>query len=139
DHEEETAEPAGLMKLASLSSLSRVAPNGLRLQTERVSVGCMKPELVRRIKAIETHYKTPVVVTSGYRPRVSNVRRGSLHHSCDAADIQVAGVSKWELAKFLRAQPNRGGVGTYCHTESVHLDLGEARDWNWRCRAPKKK
>src|SRR5690606_36701419 len=103
DHEEETAEPAVLMKLASLSSLSRVAPNGLRLQTERVSVGCMKPELVRRIKAIETHYKTPVVVTSGYCPRESNVRRGSLHHSCDAAVIQLGGVSKCYLAKFLRA------------------------------------
>lgn len=138
EHEEDTDEPAGLMKLASLSSLSRVAPNGLRLQTERVSVACMKPELINRIKAIETHYRTPVVVTSGYRPRNSKVRRGSLHHSCDAADIQVAGVSKWELAKFLRSMPDRGGVGTYCHTESVHLDLGEARDWNWRCRAPKK-
>jgi uncharacterized protein YcbK (DUF882 family) len=139
DHEEETPPPAGLMKLASLSSLSRVAPNGLRLQTETVSVGCMKPELVRRIKAIESHYKTPAIVTSGYRPRTNNVRRGSLHHSCDAADIQVAGVSKWELAKFLRSKPDRGGVGTYCHTESVHLDLGEARDWNWRCRAKPKK
>lgn len=139
EHEEDTPPPAGLMKLASLGSLSRVAPNGLRLQTETVSVGCMKPELIRKIKAIEAHYKTPVVVTSGFRPRVNNVRKGSLHHSCDAADVQVAGVSKWELAKYLRSQPDRGGVGTYCHTESVHLDTGDVRDWNWRCRAPQKK
>lgn len=139
EHEEDTPPPAGLMKLASLSSLSRVAPNGLRLQTERVSVACMKPDLVKRIKQIEAHYKSPVIVTSGYRPRVSNVRRGSLHHTCDAADIQVPGVSKWELAKYLRSLPDRGGVGTYCHTESVHLDNGAVRDWNWRCRAPKKK
>jgi uncharacterized protein YcbK (DUF882 family) len=139
EHEEDTPPAAGLMKLASLSSLSRIAPNGLRLQTETVSVGCMKPELIRRIKAIETHYKTAAIVTSGYRPRTNNVRRGSLHHSCDAADIQVAGVSKWELARYLRSMPDRGGVGTYCHTESVHLDLGEARDWDWRCRAKPKK
>jgi len=25
-------------------------------------------------------------------------------------------------------------VGTYCHTESVHVDVGPERDWNWRCR-----
>jgi uncharacterized protein YcbK (DUF882 family) len=30
--------------------------------------------------------------------------------------------------------PGRGGVGTYCHTNSVHVDVGPERDWNWRCR-----
>ena len=29
---------------------------------------------------------------------------------------------------------SRGGVGTYCHTDSVHVDVGPERDWNWRCR-----
>lgn len=131
--EDEDDEPTGLMKLASLSGLTRVSPNGLFLQTDRVEVGCFKPELVRMIKDIERHYNSPAIVTSGYRPP-KGVRQGSKHYTCDAADIQIKGVSKWELATYLRSLPERGGVGTYCHTESVHLDTGEPRDWNWRCR-----
>ena len=50
-----------------------------------------------------------------------------------AADIQIDGVSKWDIATYIRSLPDRGGVGTYCHTDSVHLDTGNARDWNWGC------
>ncbi|CUX42600.1 MULTISPECIES: YcbK family protein [Agrobacterium] len=131
--DEEDDQPTGLMKLASLSGLTRVAPNGLFLQTDHVEVGCFKPELVRMIKDVERHYNSPAIVTSGYRPP-KGIRQGSKHYTCDAADIQIKGVSKWELATYLRSLPDRGGVGTYCHTESVHMDTGEARDWNWRCR-----
>lgn len=131
--DEEDDEPTGLMKLASLSGLTRVTPNGLFLQTDRVEVGCFKPELISMIKDVERHYNSPAIVTSGYRPP-KGIRQGSKHYTCDAADIQIKGVSKWELATYLRSLPNRGGVGTYCHTESVHMDTGEPRDWNWRCR-----
>lgn len=137
-HIDEDEEPVGLMKLASLSGLSRIAPNGLFLQTDHVNVGCFKPDLVNLIKDIETYYHRPAIITSGYRPP-RNVRQGSKHYTCEAADIQIEGVSKWELATYLRSRPNRGGVGTYCHTESVHVDTGEARDWNWRCRRTVKK
>ncbi|NTF32240.1 YcbK family protein [Rhizobium skierniewicense] len=136
-HAEDDDKPAGLMKLASLSGLSRVAPNGLLLQTEQVNVGCFKPEMIRRIKEVEAHYGRRAMVTSGYRPPKATTQ-GSKHYTCDAADIQVTGVSKWELANYLRSIPDRGGVGTYCHTESVHMDLGEPRDWNWRCRRTSK-
>jgi uncharacterized protein YcbK (DUF882 family) len=82
-----------------------------------------------------------VIVTSGYRSPTRNKKaRGaqhSLHMYCSAADIQVEGVSKWELASYLRSMPGRGGVGTYCYTESVHIDIGPERDWNWRCRRRK--
>ncbi|CUX21238.1 YcbK family protein [Agrobacterium genomosp. 13] len=131
--EDEEDQPTGLMKLASLSGLTRVSPNGLFLQTDHVEVGCFKPELVRMIKDVERHYNSPAIVTSGYRPP-KGIRQGSKHYTCDAADIQIKGVSKWELATYLRSLPERGGVGTYCHTESVHMDTGEPRDWNWRCR-----
>jgi uncharacterized protein YcbK (DUF882 family) len=30
--------------------------------------------------------------------------------------------------------PGRGGVGTYCHTTSIHVDIGPERDWNWKCK-----
>ncbi len=129
-------EPA--IQLASAAGLARLAPNGLIKQTDRVDVACLKPSLVRVLKTIEGHYGKPVVVTSGYRNPDRNRRargaRNSLHMFCAAADIQVDGVSKWELASYVRTMPGRGGVGTYCHTKSVHVDVGPERDWNWRCR-----
>ena len=134
---------SGAIELASLPGLARLAPNGLLLQTERVETGCFQPELMQVLKTIETHYGRKIMVTSGLRDlkhnRRAGGRRGSLHTTCEAADIQVPGVSKWELAGYLRTIPGRGGVGTYCHTESVHIDTGEARDWNWRCRRRKSK
>ena len=130
--------PAGLMKLASLSGMARNAAHGLKIQRPDVNVGCFKPELVSLIKSAEQYFGRPAVVTSGFRDFAHNRRVGgaekSLHMQCDAADILLDGVSKWDLARFLRAQPGRGGVGTYCHTTSVHIDIGRARDWNWRCR-----
>jgi len=133
--------PTGLMKLVSLPSrngLTRLAPNGLLVQTDHVNTNCFQAPLVNKIKSIEAHYGKPAIVTSGFREVAQNRRAGgasgSMHTSCQAADIQVEGVSKRDLAGYLRSLPDRGGVGTYCHTESVHIDTGEARDWNWRCR-----
>ncbi|MBA8880756.1 YcbK family protein [Phyllobacterium myrsinacearum] len=123
--------------LASAAGLARLAPNGLRVQRESVDVACLKPQLVGMLKSIERRYGKSVIVTSGYRSppynRLVNGAKASLHMSCAAADIQVPGISKWELANFARSMPGRGGVGTYCHTESVHVDIGPTRDWNWRC------
>lgn len=137
DSEPSHDDEAGV-QVASLSGLARLAPSGLLLQTEKVETGCFKPDLLRLLKIVETHYGQKVMVTSGLRDLKHNAsaggRKHSLHTTCDAADIQIEGVGKWELADYLRTLPGRGGVGTYCHTESVHIDTGEARDWNWRCR-----
>ncbi|WP_420409496.1 YcbK family protein [Hoeflea sp.] len=139
--ETQSSSSSGEIQLASAAGLARLAPNGLRTQTDRVEVECFKPQLVRVLKSVERHYGRPVVVTSGYRSPKHNRRiggaSGSRHTSCEAADIQIEGVSKWQLAKYLRSMPGRGGVGTYCHTESVHIDIGNTRDWNWRCRRRK--
>lgn len=124
-------------EVASLAGLARLAPNGLWLQTEKVKTGCFKPELLQVLKTIEKHYDKPIIVTSGLRDIKVNRAKQSLHTRCEAADIQIAGVTKWELAEYLRSMPGRGGVGTYCHTESVHIDVGPERDWNWRCRRRK--
>lgn len=133
-HEEEDGGP---VQLASAAGLARLAPNGLLRQTENVDVACLKPSLVRVLKAIEQHYGGKIVVTSGYRSPSHNARsrgaKNSLHMYCAAADVQIPGVSKWELANYVRSMPGRGGVGTYCHTDSVHVDVGPERDWNWRC------
>ncbi|WP_292157615.1 YcbK family protein [Mesorhizobium sp.] len=128
----------GAYQVASAAGLARLAPNGLLRQTENVDVACLKPSLVRVLKTIEGHYGKKMIVTSGYRDPARNRRangaKNSLHMYCAAADIQVPGVSKSQLASYIRSMPGRGGVGTYCHTESVHIDVGPERDWNWRCR-----
>ncbi|WP_292855848.1 YcbK family protein [Mesorhizobium sp.] len=128
----------GGYQVASAAGMARLAPNGLLKQNESVDVACLKPSLVRVLKTIEGHYGRKMVVTSGYRDPARNRRangaKNSLHMYCAAADIQVPGVSKWELANYIRTMPGRGGVGTYCHTDSVHVDVGPERDWNWRCR-----
>ncbi|WFU48974.1 D-Ala-D-Ala carboxypeptidase family metallohydrolase [Sinorhizobium terangae] len=138
EHEDHVAdEEDAPVETAALSGLARLAPNGLILQTEKVETGCFRPELLEMLKTVERHYGQKVMVTSGLRAIKVNRKRQSLHTRCEAADIQVKGVNKWELASFLRSIPGRGGVGTYCHTESVHIDIGPERDWNWRCRRRK--
>ena len=131
-------EGGGSYQVASAAGMARLAPNGLLRQTENVDVACLKPSLVRVLKTIEGHFGRKMIVTSGYRDPARNRRangaKNSLHMYCAAADIQVPGVSKWELASYVRSMPGRGGVGTYCHTESIHVDVGPERDWNWRCR-----
>ncbi|MDX8497397.1 D-Ala-D-Ala carboxypeptidase family metallohydrolase [Mesorhizobium sp. VK4C] len=131
-------EGGGSYQVASAAGMARLAPNGLLKQNESVDVACLKPSLVRVLKTIEGHFGRKMVVTSGYRDpsrnRRANGAKNSLHMYCAAADIQLPGVSKWELASYVRSMPGRGGVGTYCHTESVHVDVGPERDWNWRCR-----
>lgn len=138
EHEDHVADDEEApVETAALSGLARLAPNGLILQTERVETSCFKPELLEILKTVERQYGQKVMVTSGLRAIKVNRKRQSLHTRCEAADIQVKGVNKWELASFLRSIPGRGGVGTYCHTESVHIDIGPERDWNWRCRRRK--
>ncbi|PST21718.1 DUF882 domain-containing protein [Mesorhizobium plurifarium] len=138
EHEaHESDEDDAPVEVANLSGLARLTPNGLILQTEKVETGCFKPELLDILKTVERHYGRKVMVTSGLRAINVNRKRQSLHTRCEAADIQVAGVSKWDLANFLRSVTGRGGVGTYCHTNSVHIDIGPERDWNWRCRRRK--
>src|SRR6185312_16359965 len=131
-------EDGGSVEVASAAGMARLDPNGLLLQRETVDTACLRPALLSELKRIEQHYGSKLVVTSGYRNPIHNAAaRGahnSLHMFCAAADVQMPGVSKWELAAYARSMPGRGGVGTYCHTRSVHIDICPERDWNWRCR-----
>ncbi len=126
------------VQLASVTNRARRGSHGLLLQREDVKVGCFSPKLIRLLKQIERRFGRTPIVTSGYRSRAYNRRirgaRNSMHIHCKAADIQVKGVSKVRLARYVRSLPGRGGVGTYCHTKSVHVDVGRKRDWNRRCR-----
>ncbi|MEZ5872670.1 MAG: D-Ala-D-Ala carboxypeptidase family metallohydrolase [Nitratireductor sp.] len=141
--DEDESDNEGGVRLASVGAMSRMSPLGIVTQTDRVEVGCFKPELISILGTVERHYGKKPIVTSGYRNPSENRRAGgarkSMHMLCQAADIQVEGVSKWDLAKYLRTVEGRGGVGTYCRTNSVHIDTGEERDWHYPCRRKKKK
>jgi uncharacterized protein YcbK (DUF882 family) len=136
-------EDGGPVEVASAAGMARLDPHGLILQRGTVDTACLRPALLSVLKRIEQHYGRKLVVTSGYRSPVHNAAargaRNSLHMFCAAADVQMEGVSKWELAAYARSMPGRGGVGTYCYTKSVHIDVGPERDWNWRCRRKRRR
>ncbi len=128
----------GSYQVASLSGLARLAPNGLRVQRDSVETACFPRELVGLLRRIESRFGKPVVVTSGYRSpshnRSVNGARLSQHMGCKAADIIVPDADRFAVAQYVRSLPGRGGVGTYCNTIAIHVDVGPKRDWNWRCR-----
>ena len=109
------------------SDFSPQARGSLSKQTEAVSISCFPTRLRSVLSRISSHFGKPVIVTSGYR---SSGRRGSLHRVCKAADIQIAGVSGFAIARYARSLDDVGGVGTYRHTRSVHVDIGE-RVFSW--------
>lgn len=141
DSDIDVYEDIGSYEVASAAGLARLAPNGLLKQRETVDTACLKPKLVRMLKQVERHFGKRLVVTSGYRSPAYNKKvRGaekSQHMYCAAVDVQLPGVNKWELAKYVRSMPGRGGVGTYCHA-SIHIDIGPERDWNWKCGGRRK-
>ncbi len=126
-------------QLASLSGIARLAPSGLMIQRQDVVTNCFDSNLMGLISQIERRFQKKVVITSGYRSpshnRSVNGAKASMHMQCKAADLHVPGVNGQEVARFVRALPTRGGVGTYCHTAAIHIDVGAKRDWNWPCRS----
>lgn len=128
-----------MVTLASLPSMTRQSLTGLLVQNSGVQTSCFKPQLLAMLHEAEAHFGKRIVVTSGFRDPQHNARVGGAKHSqhllCDAADIQMVGVSKWDLARYFRSRADIGGVGTYCSTNSIHVDIGRRRDWNWKCRS----
>jgi Peptidase M15 len=103
--------------------------SGVVRQTPSVALGCLKPELMGILRRASSHYRSEVVVTSGFR----GGRGRSYHAKCMAADVQIAGVGPAALARWFRGQDDVGGVGTYGHTRSVHVDIAPRRmSWHGR-------
>jgi uncharacterized protein YcbK (DUF882 family) len=118
------------------ADLERLADNiGKRREAE---IDCIPVELTMLLNTVRWHYGEHVHIQSGYRSKNHNRAvggaRGSYHLSCEAVDIQVQGVDKYELANFLKDLPGRGGVGTYCNVSTVHVDVGPRREWHYGCR-----
>ena len=96
-------------------------------QTDAVDVACIKPVVLEFVRLAGEYFGAKPIITSGQRNRG---RRGSFHRKCMAADFFVPGTDRAVLAKYLRSLPGAGGVGTYCHTRAVHIDIGEPRNWS---------
>ncbi|EAU42157.1 hypothetical protein FP2506_17029 [Fulvimarina pelagi HTCC2506] len=136
--DEDALEDAAYEVAALGGGFARLSPNGLRVQRENVRTDCFPRQLVGMIRAIEQRFGQRVVVTSGYRSPEHNRRvrgaKASQHMACKAADIVIPNANNRAVAAFVKSLPGRGGVGTYCHTKAIHIDVGPKREWNWRCR-----
>jgi len=93
-----------------------------------VETDCFPIDLRNALDTIAKHFGTTVEVTSGYRNRG---RRHSLHRSCMAADIRVAGVSPGTVASYAKTVPGINGVGTYHWVSVTHVDT-RAERFAWR-------
>jgi uncharacterized protein YcbK (DUF882 family) len=131
--------PAEAARPASASGAGVVSGNVHRLQrgnagavtrqTSSVATGCLRGDLVGLLRGASAHFGSEVVVTSGFR------RGRGFHARCMAADVQIAGVGSGTLARYFRGQAGVGGVGTYGHTRSVHVDVADRRySWHGRSR-----
>lgn len=93
-------------------------------QTPRVMMHCFPASLRSVLTRMSKHFGSPVIVTSGFR---TGGRRHSQHRYCKAADIQIAGVRPSQIVGYAQLQDEVGGIGTYRHTRSVHVDVREQK------------
>jgi hypothetical protein len=94
------------------------------------------------LNQISNHFHAPVTVVSGCRSYSHNRRIGgareSWHLRCMAADIRVQGVGLGTVYRYAASLPGRGGVGSYCRDNFIHLDVGDRREWHWGCHGERR-
>ena len=91
-------------------------------------------DLVVILQKIREHFKSAVIITSGYRPKGYNTAIGgasdSYHIKGQAADFYVHSVSPSEVAKYAESIGARG-VGLYTAQRFVHVDTRSTK-YFWR-------
>jgi uncharacterized protein YcbK (DUF882 family) len=127
---QDSAARAGVVS-GNVHRLQRANAGGLKRQTASVSTACLRADLLAIIRRASNDFGSEAVVTSGFR------RGRGYHARCMAADVQIAGVGSGTLARYFRTQAGVGGVGTYGHTRSVHVDVAERR-YSWHGRSSRR-
>jgi len=95
----------------------------------------VSPEVVAKLQLLRAALgDKPMSITSAYRCRTHNTNVGgasaSRHLVGDAVDISIAGVSWQELVREAK-KIGFTGIGYGQHLGFIHLDLGEAREWDY--------
>ena len=58
------------------------------------------------LEPIRTHFNKPIIISSGYRSKALNAAAGgsktSQHMAGHAADIEVSGVSNWDVLEWIK-------------------------------------
>jgi len=95
-------------------------------------------ELIELLDEIQDHFQaSQLKVVSGYRSPTLNsslrrsgrkVAKYSYHMHGKAMDIQIPGISTYELRQFALSL-GKGGVGYYPGRQFVHVDVGPVRQW----------
>ena len=108
-----------------------------RVVGAHVKTHCFPTKLRRLMNKVERHFGKKLVLTSGYRSSRYNRRVGgakrSQHVHCKAVDFHIRGVNKYSLARYVKTLRGVGGVGSYCKSSSIHMDIGPKRSWHWGC------
>lgn len=90
-------------------------------------------ELVALLEKIRTHFKRPVIVTTGYKTAIDDKMASSNYHAKGmAADIAVSNVSPAVVARYAQSLlGDTGGIecGCYPFGGYVHIDV---RPSKWR-------
>lgn len=86
-------------------------------------------KLAALLQDLRDHFGRPIVITSGYRTAAHNKNvkgePGSLHLYGDAADIYIAGVDLWEVARYAESLGVKG-IGLY---EPVNTPEKKSSGW----------
>jgi hypothetical protein len=84
------------------------------------------------LQPVRNHYGKPVVVTSGFRNASTNEwvkgAKDSQHTKGEAADIHVAGVSGYDLAKWIARNTSFDQIILYPGQDRIHVSYRSEAD-----------
>jgi hypothetical protein len=131
--QEEAAKPEPTVAEARLAAFPGHMPVDA---IARLTLGSRTLKLIRQI---EVHFSRSAEIVSGCRTHAHNLEVGgaprSYHLTCLAADIELKGIAVEDIRDFVLTLPSRGGVGTYCGLDTIHIDAGPPRQWHRPCGA----
>ena len=102
----------------------------IQLYNENVEIQANIQKLANNLQVLKDYLKKPITITSGYRPKFWELKRGrsgnSQHVFGKAADIKVKGIKPRKVANAIEHLINngdmlQGGIGIY--STFVHYDF----------------